>query len=370
MRRARSRDEALHSPALARARRATIAGGVLAAVVVAAAILLVDAATARLEGLGLELQLATLAYWGIVLALLVPALALFYGEMGRWVRLARPPIAVNGASLRVREVVHVSFLLAGSILLGLPVLVATAPFLDTAPIAAGWILIVVVLAAFLYGRVRRLHGRLKDTLEAILEQAHPTVSVPRVLESLQARGLPLELKTATIVLSPEPWAGGRRLVDIRLRQETGATVLLVQREGTDGPEVPTAETVLAPGDELTLVGSDSELEAAKAVLARAKPTGDVRLEAQPGRIHVPRGSFLDGATLAEAALRVKYALQVVAILRADRTIANPLPDERLQAEDVLVVLGSAERIQALAKDLNPRPPRGPEGVAGDGPDAR
>ena len=62
-------------------------------------------------------------------------------------------------------------------------------------------------------------------------------------------------------------------------------------------------------------------------------------------VSVPQA--LVGKTLAETDLRAKYEINVVAIKRGDEIIVPPLPNEKIQSHDILVVVGSIKGIQRL-----------------------
>lgn len=62
-------------------------------------------------------------------------------------------------------------------------------------------------------------------------------------------------------------------------------------------------------------------------------------------VSVPQA--LVGKTLAETDLRAKYEINVVAIKRGDEIIVPPLPNEKIQSYDILVVVGSIKGIQRL-----------------------
>lgn len=59
------------------------------------------------------------------------------------------------------------------------------------------------------------------------------------------------------------------------------------------------------------------------------------------------GSELVGHTLAEAAIRTRFGMTVLALSRTGPWIYNPDPSEKLTAGTVLVVLGSVEQVAAL-----------------------
>lgn len=65
----------------------------------------------------------------------------------------------------------------------------------------------------------------------------------------------------------------------------------------------------------------------------------------------PPAHFLDH-TLAELELgpKEKYGVSVVAVIRRDEVILNPTKFERIEADDVLVLVGSDDQVAKLAKE--------------------
>lgn len=64
------------------------------------------------------------------------------------------------------------------------------------------------------------------------------------------------------------------------------------------------------------------------------------------------GADLDGKTLAEARIRQKYFVVIIAIIPADtrKILFNPGSDDRIKAGDSLIVLGDVERIEKLRRE--------------------
>jgi len=62
-------------------------------------------------------------------------------------------------------------------------------------------------------------------------------------------------------------------------------------------------------------------------------------------INAPRS--LIGKSLAEANLRAKYEMNVVAIKRAEKIIVPPHPSDKITSEDVLIVVGGIDGLQRL-----------------------
>ncbi len=73
-------------------------------------------------------------------------------------------------------------------------------------------------------------------------------------------------------------------------------------------------------------------------------------EIEVSSMRVDRGSALDGALLGETDLRRLFGVTVVAIRRGEAFLANPGAESRLEAGDVLVVMGLTQEVSA-ASDL-------------------
>ncbi len=79
------------------------------------------------------------------------------------------------------------------------------------------------------------------------------------------------------------------------------------------------------------------------------PAGEqLRLE----QIQLTPGSPLAGATLASADLRRRWGVGVVAVQRGARLFPNPEADLRMDAGDVLVVLGQRDQLDAFEADIH------------------
>jgi monovalent cation:H+ antiporter-2, CPA2 family len=181
------------------------------------------------------------------------------------------------------------------------------------------------------------------------------VDAPRVVRDLMTADFPWEIRVDTFTLEARTWAAGKRLGEIDLRGATGASLLLIER-GETRQETPGPETVLLPGDGLTLMGTREQLSSARAVLSRPAPPSPRGRELRLGRLYVAETSELDGARLSDAMLPTKHGLQIVAILRENRAIPNPGAHERLRPGDIVLVLGAQEQIAAATALAGPRPP--------------
>jgi K+/H+ antiporter YhaU regulatory subunit KhtT len=212
---------------------------------------------------------------------------------------------------------------------------------------------VVSTAVILWAGIRRLHGRIEANVQAFLEDEHLPAHAPQIVRDLMMSDVAGELRVETMTLDQSTWAAGKRLSELELRSATGSSLILLER-GDSRTEAPGPDTILLPGDRLTLIGTRGQLTSARAVLSRPVPTGPVRTELRLGRLYVAEASHLDGKRLADAGLRNRAGLQVIAILRENKAIPNPGGEERFQAGDVLLVLGPQEQIAAATSLVGPR----------------
>ena len=70
---------------------------------------------------------------------------------------------------------------------------------------------------------------------------------------------------------------------------------------------------------------------------------------------VEEGSPLAGVTLQESGIRARSGANVVAVLRADESIASPSPDTRFRVGDTLVVMGQPSQVESFVKTFSSLP---------------
>ena len=322
------------------ARRRTILSAVLVVVVLGASLIGQRTGQAFLaDRLGSSAG-AGLVYWGAFLILIVPLAFELAREVGRWTEAAQ---ALNfpraGPAMGVRAVVRYTLYVVVAIFVGLPVMAATAPFIQGWIVFLTWILIVTAATVLLWSGVRKLHNRLHENVEALLRDERLSVPIPEVVEAAVARGLSGPLSTQNVRLHANAWSVGKRIAELGLRNHTGATILLVNRGDNQVSAAPTL--TLFPGDEVVILGSREQIDASRELLTRPAAAGSVG-RVVPGQLYVPEGSPMAGRSLGESGIGGRFGVQIVAIQRGPSVIANPGPSEPIQQGDVLVVLG-AER---------------------------
>jgi CPA2 family monovalent cation:H+ antiporter-2 len=172
-----------------------------------------------------------------------------------------------------RRMLVVTFQLASVLLVGLPLLALTQPFLSGASGALVLALLMVALGVAFWRSATNLQGHVRAGAEVILEalaaQSRPrSTPAGNTLEQVHQL-LPGLGALAAVRLEPGSAAVGRTLAQLNLRGHTGATVLAITRsEG--GVLVPTATERLRDGDVLALAGTHEAIEAAKAAILRSR----------------------------------------------------------------------------------------------------
>jgi len=159
-----------------------------------------------------------------------------------------------------------------------------------------------------------------------------------------------------MVLAENSGACDMTLGELRLRNRTGASIFRLQR--TDGSilENPGATDVLKAGDQVYLVGSESQLEATRELLAQREiavlQTGFADMfELHTESLVVPDNSPACHRRLADLQLRNQTGVSVVRIERQGQVVtAHPGPDDVLEPGDLVYILGTDAQL-ADAKDF-------------------
>jgi di/tricarboxylate transporter len=149
---------------------------------------------------------------------------------------------------------------------------------------------------------------------------------------------------------------GRNLVESRLGNAFGLTVVGIQRDGQYLCMPWPTETVKA-GDLLVLQGSPRDLEVLEGLqaLELTPPSPGLAAELESQNVGVaevllsPR-TTLAGKTLGDLLFRDHYGLSVLAIWRKGHVLRDGLQDMALKFGDALLVYGSRRNLEAVARD--------------------
>jgi CPA2 family monovalent cation:H+ antiporter-2 len=180
--------------------------------------------------------------------------------------------------------------LATLLLVAVPLLAVTQPFLPGYPAPAVLFILVVLLGAALWRSALNLQGHAQAGAEMILAALAPQVmtdesdALTRTMEHV-ATMLPGLGDPEVVHIAVNSPAVDKSLAELNIRGLTGATVLCITRseaeaKGEDALQVgvPSGHERLRVGDVLALAGSHESISAARALLVPAEPVWDRRGE--------------------------------------------------------------------------------------------
>ena len=152
--------------------------------------------------------------------------------------------------------------------------------------------------------------------------------------------------------------GGQTLAQLNLGKKFGIHVVSVQR-GTRRINIPSASTLVLPGDHLQVVGSDQQLATFGQVLesnirksqeATATTTDEMKLR----RVLLEFGSPFVGKTIRDSGIRDDYRCLIVGIeAEGDQALHSPNPTQHLHVGDIIWVVGEEADLTRLeqAKEM-------------------
>ena len=132
------------------------------------------------------------------------------------------------------------------------------------------LLVMLVFSVFLYRGAVKLYSRAQSALRDTFAQPadppplhHETPSLPPLLR---------EARLETVEVGPGTEASGKMIAELRLRTRTGASVVGIERRGTSIVN-PGPDEELDSGDQILLIGSEDQLNAARELLTGSKKEG-------------------------------------------------------------------------------------------------
>jgi CPA2 family monovalent cation:H+ antiporter-2 len=189
------------------------------------------------------------------------------------------PEAANSASGRKqldlaaapRRLLVVTLQLAIVLVIGVPLIAITQPFVPPFRGAAVLVLVLTFLAVAFWRGATNFQGHTRAAAQALAEAlsrqtraGRDELKVTHALEDanqvLTGMGSPVPLE-----IQPGTAAVGRTLAELRLRGLTGATVLAIRRDD-ESVLVPSGHDRLQAGDVLAIAGTEEAVSAAKELL--------------------------------------------------------------------------------------------------------
>lgn len=147
---------------------------------------------------------------------------------------------------------------------------------------------------------------------------------------------------------------GRTLRDLALRSRFGVHVSSILR-GSQRINIPNGDTILFPGDNLQVIGDDTQLQKLNESITTELVPADPDIEKREmvlRQLTVGPQSTLAGKSVAESGIRDKYDCMVVGLERGEQSLTLINPKYILKSGDIMWVVGEKDGIKALKKALD------------------
>ncbi len=168
----------------------------------------------------------------------------------------------------------------------------------------------------------------------------------------------LTWRDAVLVLTPQSPFCGKKISELPLRAEYGASIVCIERRERLNKQLidPSGETVLRANDALLVDFERNETDVSDLCERHRLLRHDLNsgrhfehTEREFGLIEVSvmPDSPLDGKTPLEAKFRTRYGMSVIGILRNRKAISQNVINEKLRVGDMLLLAGSWKAAEAL-----------------------
>lgn len=166
---------------------------------------------------------------------------------------------------------------------------------------------------------------------------------------------PWPASVETVKIEPHTVPCGKLISELRLREQTGSTIIAVSRGGITHYD-PSPELPIFPNDHLILFGTEKQVQDAQRLLTiKGPPRGgeEESPEFSIEKVFIGTTSPLAGDTLAGAEVRTRHKISVLGIQRGHVRITSPSASEILLGGDVLLVVGPPNAIETFKQTLQP-----------------
>jgi monovalent cation:H+ antiporter-2, CPA2 family len=223
--------------------------------------------------------------------------------------------------------------------------------------ARGWILLIVIGLGLLltligWRHMLKWHSQIELSLNEFLSGSSMAVN-HNLFDKYRKAGWDLNLEE--LVLPDDTAWGGRTIMESRLRERTGCSIVGIERHGYALPSIGQG-THLFPGDQLLLLGSKEQITKARNILGEAvshivnQPSHqDYVLESY----FIEDGNLAVGLSLSALNWTHFYQVQVVGLKRGNMQHLSLDAETMIKAGDILLLFGRVDKISALADSIAP-----------------
>lgn len=295
-------------------------------------------------------------YWsGFGLVLLGPLIAIWRNISALAMILSEAATQGDSRQRRLRPLLE-------SALRGVALVILAAWLLALLPtgwslwgVAGAVILVLVLIGAIFWRRFVKLHSRLEIELAEQFKRASHKMATTAWSDALPEQTAGWELDIDEVTLPSDSAHAGKTLNQLAVRKTFGCSVVGIDRQGFSIVN-PRAETVLYPRDKLLLLGHATQLAQAARELGAAAGSAEAFTdfdELTMETVVVPPDSPVVGQRLLELDLIRRLGIQIGGIQRSGQRNLTPSGRDHIQADDVLLVLGTHAQIKEFAALLAP-----------------
>jgi monovalent cation:H+ antiporter-2, CPA2 family len=211
---------------------------------------------------------------------------------------------------------------------------------------AGGIISCIILFAF-SNRIKAFYGKIEKRFLLNFNERENTTSAKHEMLA------PLDSHITTFHLNARSPFIGMTLFESMIRENFGVNIVVIER-GDDVINIPDRNERLYPGDKLSVIGTDEQLEKFRIYLDSTSSIVQPRVKKQMISLHhftLGRNSALINKSIRESRLRERSNGLVVVIERDGERFLNPESDFVFRIHDVVWIVGNELRIQILIKEL-------------------
>lgn len=301
----------------------------------------------------------TLGVWLVAAVVCLPFFVAIIRNLNATIMLITETALTNTSTKqfmkgRVRNIFNAVVLAVVILASALITLSVAAPYLPDGASLVVTFLIVIIVGGLFWRHMVHLNSQIEyHFMQSFNQQARSMEEKTRqkALKDITKK-YPWPVTVTEVRIEDGSFPCGKRIVDLHLRDKTGASVIALSR-GRQMYFDPSPESPLFPADRLVIFGSNQQNKKAERLLTAPSPedsemTRGASLTIE--KFYLARESSLTGETLANAALRRRYGINVLGIQRGEDRITSPSADEVIASGDVLYVVGSDRAIRQFEEE--------------------
>lgn len=208
--------------------------------------------------------------------------------------------------------------------------------------------VAVVLAIF-SKRIQSFYGRIETRFIANLNQKENMEK-----EKSAPHLAPWDAHISLFQVSADSPLAGKSLLELQLRENYGVNVAMIER-GSRMIVTPPRSAQLFPGDELSVIGTDEQLEKFKNFIEQVPDIINVnkiqqRQDVGLKKLVLSEQSALVGKSIRESGLRERSKGIIVGIERDGERMLNPESTVTFEADDIVWMVGNKKRLRVVLNE--------------------